>query len=78
MKTRNRILGRIFLLFFVTALCCHSAYSQRWLNEVAHAMNLTQQRNDDKQVVLVAYKHLGALETQQDKLAVVEDRKSVV
>ena len=36
-------------------------------------MNLTQQRNDDKQVVLVAYKHLGALETQQDKLAVVDE-----
>ena len=31
------------------------------------------QRNDDKQVVLVAYKHLGALETQQDKLAVVDE-----
>ena len=36
-------------------------------------MNLTQQRSDDKQVVLVAYKHLGALETQQDKLAVVDE-----
>ncbi len=62
-----------FAVLLSLAMICQSAYTQEWLNEVNHALDLTQRVDSERQITLTNYKHLGTVDSEKDKLAVLDE-----
>lgn len=63
----------ILLLSLASISLCQPAYSQAWLNEVNHALDLAKNVSDERQMTLTGYKHLGTVDSEKDKLAVLDE-----
>lgn len=73
MRPQKRTARRTLLSSFALILLCQFSYSQEWLKEINHALDLAARVSAEKQMTLTAYQHLGAVDGEKEKLAVLDE-----
>ncbi len=73
MRPQKLTARRTLLSSFALILLCQFSYSQEWLKEINHALDLAARVSAEKQMTLTAYQHLGAVDGEKEKLAVLDE-----